>query len=333
MTLIATSLVAQPAFADHACLRGINLAGAEFGKAGEAYGKGYVYPSNQTIAYFADKGFTSVRLPFLWERLQPKLYKDLNAAEVKRLVQTVDSIRGKGMVAILDPHNYARYNGKLIGSDEVPQSAFTDFWRRLAILFKDKESVVLGLMNEPYEIAAEDWLSTANSAIAAIRQTGARNLVLVPGTSWTGAHSWFGGDYGTANAAVMLQVTDPLNHYAFEVHQYLDTDFSGKNNECSRAADAVKAIGDFAGWLRSNKQRGFLGEVAVPTAADCQPALAQMIAAVEQAPDVWLGWSYWAAGDWWKPDEPLNIQPTKSGDRPQMQTLARIFSDHPACGR
>jgi endoglucanase len=332
MALSAAALLAQPVSANPACLRGINLAGAEFGHPGDAFGKGYVYPSAKTIAYFAAKGFSAVRLPFLWERLQPNLYRGFNAAEAKRLVQSVDAMRAKGMVVIIDPHNYARYNGQLIGSDAVPQSAFTDFWRRLAAFFADREGVIFGLMNEPYEISAEDWLSAANSAIGAIRQTGAGNLVLVPGTAWSGAHSWFAGDYGTPNASVMLDVADPASNFAYEVHQYLDADFSGKNDECSRAADAVKAVGDFSDWLRSHKRRAFLGEFATPLAAACQPALAQMVATVEQAPDVWLGWSYWAAGDWWKPDEPLNIQPVEGRDRPQMQTLSEVFKARPACG-
>jgi endoglucanase len=331
--LAGVAFATQPVLADQACLRGINLAGAEFGKLGDAYGKGYIYPSSQTIAYFADKGFTAARLPFLWERLQPELYKDFNRAEAKRLLQTVELIRAKGLVVILDPHNYARYKGAMIGSDTVPQSAFADFWRRLAGSFAGKDGILFGLMNEPYEISAEDWLSSANSAIAAIRQTGASNLVLVPGTAWTGAHSWSAGDYGATNAAIMLGITDPANNYAYEVHQYLDADFSGKNVECSRAADAMKAIGDFSGWLRSHGRRGFLGEFAVPADPQCQAALTDMVTAVEQSADVWLGWSYWAAGDWWPPDEPLNIQPRKSGDRLQMQTLSRVFSEHSACNR
>jgi endoglucanase len=332
-SLGCASLVAQPAMADAVCLRGINLAGAEFGEVGEVYGKGYIYPSSATIAYFAHKGFTAVRLPFLWERLQPKLYKELDEAEAKRLVATVELMRAKGMAPILDPHNYARYNGNIIGSEETPQSAFADFWRRLAMLFADKNDVLFGLMNEPYEISAENWLSAANSAIAAIRQTGAQNLVLVPGTSWTGAHSWFGGDYGSPNASVMLGIADPGNNYAFEVHQYLDADFSGKNEECSRAPEALRALSNFSAWLRDNGRRGFLGEFAVPRAETCQAALADMVAAVETDRDIWLGWSYWAAGDWWPVDEPLSIQPLKGRDRPQMQTLSRILSDRASCGR
>ena len=319
------------------CLRGINLAGAEFGKLTDKYDKGYMYPSKTTIGYFAEKGFNIVRLPFLWERLQPQLYKGLDQAELKRLRDTVKSIRAKGMAVILDPHNYARFRGDLIGSEAVPQSAFADFWRRLATAFDGTDGVAFGLMNEPYEISAEDWLSAANSAIGAIRQTGAGNLILVPGTAWTGAHSWTAGDYGTPNGSVMLGVSDPKDNYAFELHQYLDVDFSGKNAECTRAADAVKAIGEVADWLRYNHQRGFLGEFAVPTDQTCQPALLDMVKAVEENADVWLGWSYWAGGDWWPEDEPLNIQPVeKAGkpvDRPQMQTLSRIFSEQSSCSR
>lgn len=323
----------QPALASGACLRGINLAGAEFGEVGEAYGKGYIYPSAETIGYFSQKGFNTVRLPFLWERLQPKLYGAFDKNEAKRLADAVEAIRAGGMVTILDPHNYGRYNGTLIGSEEVPQSAFADFWRRLAMMFPQRPDIVFGLMNEPYGISAQDWLSSANSAISAIRQTGAINLVLVPGTAWTGAHSWLGGTYGTPNATVMANITDPQNNYAYEVHQYLDTDFSGKNDECSRAEDAVKALGSFASWLRSHRLRGFLGEFAVPRKPECQAALADMVNVVERSPDIWLGWSYWAAGEWWPAEEPLNIQPVNGEDRPQMQTLSRFFSEHSGCNQ
>jgi endoglucanase len=87
--------------------------------------------------------------------------------------------------------------------------------------------VIFGLMNEPHSMATELWLNNANAAIAAIRSTGAENLVLVPGNAWTGAHSWNSNWYGTPNSTVMLNITDSLNNYAYEVHQYLDSNSSG----------------------------------------------------------------------------------------------------------
>jgi endoglucanase len=331
--LVCFTIAAGSAKAEPLCLRGVNLAGAEFGELGAEYGAGYVYPSKETIDYFAGKGFNTVRLPFLWERLQPELHEPFDAAEFKRLYDTVMLIRASGMAVILDPHNYARFRGNLIGSEAVPQSAFADFWRRLAAAFVGVEGVAFGLMNEPYGISAEDWLFSVNGAIAAIRQTGADNLLLVPGTAWTGAHSWTTGDYGTPNASAMLGVEDPQDHYAYELHQYLDADFSGKNSECSRAADAVKAVRDVAGWLRDHGRRGFLGEFAAPASPECLTGLADMVKTIEQNADVWLGWSYWAGGDWWPEDEALNIQPTKEGDRPQMQVLSSFFSEQTGCNR
>ena len=331
--LVCFAVAAGSAKAVPLCLRGVNLAGAEFGELGAEYGAGYVYPSKETTDYFAGKGFNTVRLPFLWERLQPELHEPFDAAEFKRLYDTVMLIRASGMAVILDPHNYARFRGNLIGSEAVPQSAFADFWRRLAAAFVGVEGVAFGLMNEPYGISAEDWLLSVNGAIAAIRKTGAGNLLLVPGTAWTGAHSWTTGDYGTPNASAMLGVEDPQDHYAYELHQYLDVDFSGKNLECSRTADAVKAVQDVAGWLRDHGRRGFLGEFAAPASPECLTGLADMVRTVEQNADVWLGWSYWAGGDWWPEDEALNIQPTKEGDRPQMQVLSSFFSEQTGCNR
>lgn len=75
-------------------------------------------------------------------------------------------------------------------------SALADLWRRLALEFKNDKAVIFGLMNEPNGISAPDWANAAQGAINAIRKTGANNLILVPGTAYTGAHSWRSTSYG-----------------------------------------------------------------------------------------------------------------------------------------
>ncbi|SIR03393.1 Cellulase family 5 [Rhizobium sp. RU33A] len=310
-----------------ACFRGINLAGAEFGNLQGVFGEGYIYPSLETVTYFAGKGFNTVRLPFLWERLQPKLNSDFDPAELSRLKETVATIGSFNQTVILDPHNYARYFEKLIGTEEVPVSAFVDFWQRLAKEFEGDRHVVFGLMNEPFDISSTDWRDVANEAIAGIREVGADNLILVPGTSWTGAHSWFGDWYGGANAEVLLSIKDPANNYAFELHQYFDDDFSGTLNNCSRAADAVDAIREVGEWLKETGQRGFLGEFGVPGTPECTAVLTEVVKLLDEDKTSWIGWTYWAAGDWWPETEELNIQPTKNGDRPQLSGLAPVLND------
>lgn len=319
----------QPAAASAAaCFRGVNLAGAEFGAQGDdEYGKDYIYPSPETIAHFAERGFTSIRLPFRWERLQPSLNSALDAEELERLKETVAEIRGQGMGAVLDLHNYARYREEIVGTKAVPDAALADLWTRLAKVFADDSGVSFGIMNEPHGVAASQWLKSANAAIAAIRKAGAKNLVLVPGTAWTGAHSWRSESYGGANASVMTGVEDPAKNFAYEVHQYLDGDFSGTKDSCERGADAVKALEDFTLWLRNNGARGYLGEFGAPAGAECEKSLTAMVKLLEENRDVWTGWAYWAAGDWWPQDEPLNIQPVEGRDRPQLEALLPVLKD------
>ncbi|MCF3643370.1 glycoside hydrolase family 5 protein, partial [Rhizobium sp. TRM95111] len=175
-----------------------------------------------------------------------------------------------------------------------------------------------------YDVPADQWLASANAAIAAIRAAGADNLVLVPGTSWTGAHSWEQQRDGGANGTVMRRVADPLGRHAYEVHQYFDADFSGKHETCARAADGVAALERFTDWLRETGARGFLGEFGGSAAPGCLEAIADARAVVEGNADVWTGWAYWAAGDWWPESEPLNVQPTGKGDRAQLAALTAI---------
>lgn len=325
--LLSLLPLAGPLAAAEGCFRGINLSGAEFGQPGGLPSQDYAYPSEKTISYFAAKGFTSVRLPFLWERLQPTLFGDLDAGELLRMDETLVLLRQYGLGIVLDPHNYASYRGQFIGTGDVSNAAFADFWGRLANRYANAADITFGLMNEPHDIPATQWLGAANAAIAAIRGQGADNLVLVPGTSWTGAHSWQAGDPGQSNGEVMLGVEDPADNYAYEVHQYFDDDFSGTKGNCSRGADAVAAITSVTEWLRAHGRRGYLGEFGVPAGKDCVGALEAMVSAVEQGGDVWTGWAYWVAGDWWPATEALNIQPTAEGDRPQLAGLMPALGD------
>jgi endoglucanase len=323
----------EPALASQSCFRGINLSGAEFGKPGGRINHDYTWPSEQTISYFTGKGFDTVRLPFMWERLQPKMNEPFDAEETARLKEAVVLIRSHNMRVILDPHNYARYYEKVIGSDEVPAGAFADLWSRLAKLFADDPGVIFGLMNEPYQMPIAQWVEAANAATDAIRKIGANNLILVPGTAWSGAHSWMASIDGEPNGVALLKFKDPGNNFAFEVHQYLDDDFSGTKDNCARAGDAQTALKDFTSWLKKNGFRGFLGEFGAPGDEQCVAGLRAMVDVMEADKDVWIGWTYWVAGDWWPEMEKLNIQPTKDGDRPQLKALEPTLSDFSAEGK
>jgi endoglucanase len=306
--------------------RGVSLAGAEFGetKLPGTYGPGadYIYPEAASVNYFAGKGMNLVRLAFRWERLQRSLNGELDATELARLKGFVDSVTAAGTTVLLDPHNYARYNGGVIGSAAVPVSAFANFWSRLALVFKANPRVMFGLMNEPHDMATEAWVTAANAAIVAIRATGAGNAVSVPGNAWTGGWTWGQTWYGTANAVAMLGVTDSGNNMLFEVHQYLDADGSGTNTNCVSASIGSERLAGFTQWLRANGRRGLLGEIGGGSNSTCNQAVAGALDHLTANNDVWAGWLWWAAGPWWG-DYFMSLEPSAGGvDKPQMSVLA-----------
>ncbi|MEO0636524.1 MAG: glycoside hydrolase family 5 protein [Pseudomonadota bacterium] len=320
---LSVALLTTPTHAQTcAPLRGVNLAGAEFGEAlPGTFGTDYTYPSKETIKHFADLGAGIIRLPFAWPRLQRELYAPLDREELSRLKETVNAIHAEGMVLLLDPHDYARYKGQVVGSSAVPNAAFADFWRRLTEEFGGDDRTILSLTNEPYDMEARQWLRAANAAIAAIRQAGSRQLILVPGIHYTGAHSWQSDWPGGNNGRIMRGVVDPADNFAYDVHQYLDEDFSGRNLRCPRSKDALQALQRMTRWLDRYDKRAFLGEFGAAKTPKCLSGLVSMASYLNGQPERWIGWTAWAAGDWWPENDPLSLQPYSDG-REQEQMLA-----------
>ncbi len=227
----------------------------------------------------------------------------------------------RGLQVILEPHNFGSGYGHPVGSAETPDSAFADLWSRLARHYAGSPNVIFGLMNEPHQQTAQQWLGSANAAIAAIRATGAGQQILVPGSYWTGAHSWVSTDNDTV---IGPGIRDPLGNFAFEVHQYLDSDSSGTHANVVSANIGVERLTAVTQWAEATGSRLFLGEFGVAQDPVSLAALANMVAYMKAHP-VWEGATYWAAGPWWG-DYMFSIEPTGLGtgsvvDRPQMDVL------------
>jgi len=308
---------------------GVNIADAAFGAefTPGTFGRDYTYPQPSTLKYFADKGMNIIRLPVLWERLQHQLQGDLDSEEMRRVDTVINYAGSLGIRVIIDVHNYAKYSGTVIGTPLVPLDAFGDLWRRLATRYRDNELVVFGLMNEPNGLRTETWLDAVNLAIAEIRRAGAKNLVLVPGNGWSAARSWMKGHYGTPNGEVMLKVVDQADNYAFDVHQYFDWDYTGTHADCQSTDIGTRTLTPFTQWAREHHKRGFLGEFGVGPGQTCLEALDRVLRYEAANNDVWLGWTYWAAGEWWRKDYFTNIQPVDGHDRPQMAVLQKYSRD------
>lgn len=300
-----------------AWMTGVNLSGAEFNPGRTRLNFDYTYPTTAEIDYFVGKGLTTFRIPVLSDRLlgpagegQGPLTRDWIA-----LVKLIDYAARSHARVIIDFHQYGTMASGLIGREPQATRDFAQAWGEVAKRLKDRPNVIFGLMNEPHEQSASEWLLGANAAIAAIRNAGARQLILVPGSYWTGANSWTRTD----NGKVMAGLSDPAHNFAYEVHQYLDSDSSGTKADAVAGAGASRLV-DFTAWARQHHAMGFLGEMGWAATPSAQTEGRALIAYMAENRDVWRGWTYWAAGPWWG-EYMFSVEPKGGQDRPQLRDI------------
>jgi endoglucanase len=304
--------------------RGISLASGEFNpnQIPGVYTRDYIYPPVESIDYYKSRGFDLIRLPFRWERLQPTLFGDFNRAELGRIRQFVDAAQARCVRILLSPHNFGRYvvSGQQvrIGTNEVPDAAFADFWKRMAIAFKDQPNVfAFSLMNEPFDMHGT-WRQSAQAGLDAIRSVDTQRRVLAPGEQWSGAWSWqrYNNDF---------LLHDPADRLIYEAHQYFDADYSGTyrqdyDHSGATAASGIDLVRPFVDWLNAHHAKGTLAEFGVPNDDPRWRALVDKLLPWLAQNDV--SWIYWAGGPWWG-NYPLSAEPRAGQDAPIMAILTK----------
>jgi endoglucanase len=175
-------------------------------------------------------------------------------------------------------------------------------------------------MNEPHKQNASQWYDGAVPAIKSIRDAGATQTILIPGTFYSGAHAW----NSSKNAQVWSGFKgDPLNNFVFEMHQYLDSDSSGTHKQCK--INASHSLIGATEWLIQNKFKGFLGEFGWSTDQSCDNESLAFMDYLSSNSNAWLGWTWWCGGPWYRWSymymlDPIDyIQPIL--DKPQMAIL------------
>ncbi len=207
------------------------------------------------MAYFCDQGLRLLRLPFRWERIQPRLGEALDDAELRRLKTTVEWVRKHHGKVILDVHNYGRYCIRRHGKKQecvidqkmgkavvVSRHHFADLWRRLSQVFREEPTVyAYGLMNEPHDMGTSDWRVISQAAVDAVRGEKDHKLILVAGDGWSNAHR-----FPEVNGA-RAWIKDATGQVAYEAHCYFDHNNSGKydldyDEELTRDAKLEEAV-------------------------------------------------------------------------------------------
>ncbi len=302
-------------------LVGVALSGAAFGSSAlpGKHGTNYIYPAESYYKKYAEQGLKLVRLPFLWERIQPSLNSELDAAQLALLTQSLDFAQKYGVKVVLDMHNYYRYYREPIGSVNVPIASFADAWKRIALKIGQHPALSgYGLMNEPNTKGL--WPEAALAAAKAIRTVDRSHWVYVAGDRYSSAWHW-----PQSNTQLIADpwMRDPANKLIFEAHMYLDWDTSGQYADKTEtfAPDlGITRAKPFVDWLRANKLRGYIGEIGVPHyAPDAILAMDNLLGYLR---DNCVPMTYWAAGPWWG-SYILSLDVTGGAEQPQLPVLRK----------
>jgi len=306
----------------YARMFGVNLAGGEGGTVPGTYGTNYIYPNANEFTYYNGKNQNLIRLPFRWPRVQHTLYGALDSAEMTRLDGVIALASARGMKVLLDMHDFAHYNGNLIGSAAVPNSAFTDVWQKIAARYNGNTAIyAYGIMNEPHSTGGL-WPAAAQAGVDGVRLSDTTHWVTVCGDNWASASSW-------AASNPNLNVLDSANKLIYEAHCYFAK--SGNDQYLSYDAEAgypdmgIVKVSPFIYWLKQHNARGLIGEYGVPNNDARWNVVLDRFLGYLYANGV--SGTYWAGGPWWGASYTLSVEPTSNFtvDKPQMSVLQNHY--------
>ncbi|PAV16395.1 endoglucanase 1 [Pyrrhoderma noxium] len=294
---------------------GVNESGGEFGVFSSnsvkgtglpgRFGSDFSFINKTTVDIFIDQEkINFFRVTFLMERMNPLetgLGKIFNETYFGEFADAINHITRKGAYALIDPHNYMRYNdpsmqpfsGSVIGNTSDPTAAtteqFKEFWTELARRFVLNPRVVFGINNEPHDMPTELILKNNQAAIDGIRSVGATQLILAPGNGFTGGHSWTQttGSGDAPSSDFLNKLFDPLRNTAIDIHEYL-----GPSN-----------LANLTTWLQENHLKAIVSEFGGANNQNCFDFITDLLTFLE-ANDVYIGWSAWAAGPLWGTNSP-----------------------------
>lgn len=199
-----------------------------------------------------------------------------------------------GAYCMIDVHNFARFNGGVVGQGGPPDEMFVAMWVALAEKYADDSRVIFEITNEPHDLDLDLWVQTCQKVVTGIRNAGAlTQMILLPGVNFDSASTIV----TTGGADALLKITNPdgsIDGLHLDIHKYLDNRNSGLTGECS-----TNNIGNFsmvADYLRQKNRKGLISETGASSSPACMIDFCAQNEYINAQGDVFLGYVAWAAG-------------------------------------
>jgi hypothetical protein len=176
-------------------------------------------------------------------------YTDVQNTLNDDLDAIVDEYVDRGLVVMIALHQVEPGTWP----DDATLERMAAWWHDLALEYADEPYVWFNLVNEPGsdEPASRRWVDVSRTLLSAVRSAGARNLVVVDGTSW-GQEA--GGDRGTdptdsEDSAIItfgaeLKGDDDAVAFSFHVYDQWGAEGADDAGRDARMTDYVRRVHD-----------------------------------------------------------------------------------------
>ncbi|KAG2751156.1 glycoside hydrolase family 5 protein [Suillus brevipes Sb2] len=289
---------------------GVNIAGFDFGCGTDGtciisqavppvYQLSGVDGLGQMQHFVKDDGYNVFRLPVGWQYLTYNQSTGvLNETQFSNYNMLVSDCLSTGAYCEIDIHNYARYDGQIIGQGGPSNEIFAELWFNIASYWKNESKVIFGVMNEPHDIPnITTWAESVQVMQSQPfgQEAGASTqMILLPGNNYTSAQTFVSS--GSAEALAMVRNPDgTFTNLIMDVHKYLDYDNSGTHAACvtNNIEDAWYPL---TTWLRANGRQALNTETGGGNVDSCVGYISQQIGYQAAQSDVMLGYLGWSAG-------------------------------------
>ncbi|KAI6778374.1 Endoglucanase EG-II [Emericellopsis cladophorae] len=235
------------------------------------------------------------RLPVPWQYLvNDQLGAKMDETNFNNYNKLMKACLDTGSYCMIDIHNFARWNGGIVGQGGPDDEDFVDIWAQLAKKYANNDKVMFGIMNEPHDLDIVRWAQTCQKVVTGIRKAGAESqIILLPGTNFASAETFV----SSGSARLLAKISNPdgsKDGLILDLHKYLDINNSGTHVECTTDNVAgFKTIGD---WLRKNKRQAIISETGASLDPTCIEKFCTQNEYIAKNTDVFIGFVGWGAG-------------------------------------
>ncbi|OAV87220.1 hypothetical protein PTTG_04474 [Puccinia triticina 1-1 BBBD Race 1] len=285
----------------------------------------------QAMHYLDDRNVSLIKLPLSWESLAHNITKLEVYTDV---VATVTSRNATAVVSLaISTIHFSNFTSHIVEKDgpslrKAANASFVEFWGKMAKHFQHDRRVIFHLMAVPHgSVLPRNWNETIQAAVTAIRESGARNVIVLPSFAAPSASATFNTfrDF-PKDFERMQHIKNPdgtTHGIVFDVSQTLGLK---QNSQRCGGVDVSDIVQPVVKILKEHKRQAIVGTLAGGSDPSCTRTLVKFVKEVSKSYPSLAGFIMYGAGAF---DESSPWALIKEGQSDSSHCVSEEWVDQP----